>query len=157
MRAELAPILKAVFLKHGNIVANSSLQSLQCRSALLEVVCGIIQRLQSGDFEHLTEVELESMFTSVQDLEFSKVEVCWLRKGLDEVKEALPLAKQCSSLKEDKGKNLQDIGKMEKEMAGCEDKSKSLQIQETKEQTEKLSETIKNIETKLKEIRDGLL
>ncbi|GLT39237.1 hypothetical protein SLA2020_134420 [Shorea laevis] len=158
VKEELAPILKAVFFKHGNIVTNSSLQSMQCRSSLLEVVCGIIQRLQqSVDFEHLTEVELESMFTSVQDLESLKVKVGWLRKGLDEVKEALPLAKQCSSLMEDKGKNLQDIEKMEKEIAGCEDKSKSLQIQETKARTEKLSETITNIKTKLKEIRDGLL
>lgn len=157
VKAELAPILRAVFLKHGNIVANSFLNSMQCLSSLLEVVCGIIQRLQAVEFEELTEVELESMITSVRDLESLKVEVGWLSKRLDEITEALPLAKHCSSLKEERSKNLQDIEKMEKEVQGCEDKSKSLKIQETKARTEELSEKISSLETKFNQIRDGLL
>ncbi|GKV41475.1 hypothetical protein SLEP1_g49006 [Rubroshorea leprosula] len=156
VKADLALILKNVFLKHGNIVENSSLNSMQCLSSLLEVVCGIIQRLQAVEFEELTEVELESMITSVRDLEYLKVEVGWLNKRLDEITQALPLAKHCSSLKEERGKNLQDIEKMEKEVKGCEDESKSLKIQETKARTEELSEKISSIETKFNQIRDGL-
>ncbi|GLT44584.1 hypothetical protein SLA2020_184700 [Shorea laevis] len=156
VKAELAPILKAVFLKHGNIVANSSLNSMQCLSSLLEVVCGIIQSLKAVKFEELTEVELESMITSVRDLESLKVEVGWLGKRLDEITEALPLAKHCSSLKEERSKNLQDIEKMEKEVKGCDDESKSLKIQETKARTEELSEKISSIETKFNQIRGRL-
>ncbi|XWS29209.1 hypothetical protein CRYUN_Cryun24cG0008900 [Craigia yunnanensis] len=167
VKAELAPILRAVLLKHGDIFANSILNSMQCRSSLLEIACGIIQKLQAVKLEDVTELELQSMLTSVSDLESVKLQISWLHKRLDEIIEAVQLVKNSSTLKEDKRKNLQEIEEMEKELESChtekpELQKKSLQIQEMKAVTEKLSETISSTEAKLsyfleRSLVDGLL
>ncbi|KAK6258215.1 ATPase [Theobroma cacao] len=167
VKAELAPILRAVLLKYGDIVANSLLTSMQCRSSLLEIACGIIQKLQAVKLEDVTELELQSMLTSVSDLESLKLQISWLHKRLDEIVEALQLVKQSSTLKEDMSKNLQEIVELEKELESCdiqkpEQQKKSLQIQEMKAVTEKLSETISSTESKLsyfqqRSLVDGLL
>ncbi|KAK6288180.1 hypothetical protein POUND7_014359 [Theobroma cacao] len=167
VKAELAPILRAVLLKYGDIVANSLLNSMQCRSSLLEIACGIIQKLQAVKLEDVTELELQSMLTSVSDLESLKLQISWLHKRLDEIVEALQLVKQSSTLKEDMSKNLQEIVELEKELESCdiqkpEQQKKSLQIQEMKAVTEKLSETISSTESKLsyfqqRSLVDGLL
>ncbi|XP_021274471.1 AAA-ATPase At3g50940-like [Herrania umbratica] len=167
VEAELAPILRAVLLKHGDIVANSSLNSMQCRSSLLEIACGIIQKLQAVKLEDVTELELQSMLTSVSDLESLKVQISWLHKRLDEIVEALQLVKQSSTLNEDMRRNLQEIVELEKELESCdiqkpEQEKKSLQIQEMKAVTEKLSETVSSTEAKLsyfqqRSLVDGLL
>ncbi|KAK8685768.1 hypothetical protein V6N13_124802 [Hibiscus sabdariffa] len=125
VKAELAPILKALLLKHGNIVAYCSLKSMQCRSSLLEIACGIIQKLQAATLEGLTQQELQSMLASVSDLESLKLQVSWLHKRLDEITEALELVKR---------KNLQGTEDMEKELESCqmetpEKHKKTLQIE----------------------------
>ncbi|KAE8675738.1 EG protein [Hibiscus syriacus] len=106
IKEELAPILKALFMKHGNIVSNCSLKSMQCRSSLLEIACGIIHKLQSTTLDDLTEPQLQSMLASVSDLESLNLQVGWLHKRLDEIIEALQLVKPSSTLKEDDRKNL---------------------------------------------------
>ncbi|OMO84645.1 ATPase, AAA-type, core [Corchorus olitorius] len=163
VKAELAPILRGVLLKHGDILANCLLNSLQCRSSFLEIVCGIIQKLQVAKLEDLTEVELQSMVASVCDLESVKLELDWLHKRLDEVIEAVELVKHSSKLNEDKKKILQEIEQMEKELeTNChaekpETQNKSLQIQEMKAETEKLSETISNTEAKVSHFQSSLV
>ncbi|GMI66062.1 hypothetical protein HRI_000275500 [Hibiscus trionum] len=167
VKAELAPILKALLLKHGNIVANCSLKSLQCRSSLLEIACGIIQKLQSVTLEDLSEPELESMLASVSDLESLKLQVSWLHKRLDEITKALRLVKHSSTLEEEKRKNLQEIKDMEKELESFqmetpEKQKKSLQIQEMKPVVEILSQRISSNEANLscfyqRSLVDGLL
>ncbi|OMO57060.1 hypothetical protein CCACVL1_26042 [Corchorus capsularis] len=167
VKAELAPILRGVLLKHGDILANCLLNSMQCRSSFLEIVCGIIQKLQAAKLEDLTEVELQSMVASVCDLESVKLELDWLHKRLDEIIDALELVKHSSKLKEDKKRILQEIEQMEKELeTNChtekpETQNKSLQVQEMKAETEKLSETISNTEAKVSHFQgslvDGLL
>ncbi|KDP46726.1 hypothetical protein JCGZ_06514 [Jatropha curcas] len=85
VKEEFEPVLEAILSKHGDIAANCSLHSLQCRSSLLEIVCDIIQKLQATDLENLTEIQLESMLNSIQDLESMKLEVGWLRWRLEEI------------------------------------------------------------------------
>ncbi|XVF15896.1 hypothetical protein REPUB_Repub09cG0196000 [Reevesia pubescens] len=162
IKAELAAILRAVLLKHGDIIANSSLKSMQCRSSLLEIVCGIIQKLEAAKLEDVTELELQSMLTSVFDLESLNFQICWLRERLDEIIEAVQLLKHSSTLKEEKRKILQEIEEMEKETQKPELQNISLQIQEMKAVTEKLSNTISSTEAKLsnfneRSLVDGLL
>lgn len=91
VKAEFANIIKAIFSKHGDIAANSCLQSKQCRSSLLEIVCRIIQKLQKAKLKDLKETELKSMLSELQDLESMRLEVGWLRKRLDEIVEAMRL------------------------------------------------------------------
>lgn len=91
VKAEFANIIKAIFSKHGDIAANSCLQSKQCRSSLLEIVCRIIQKLQKAKLKDLKETELKSMLSELQDLESMRLEVGWLHKRLDEIVEAMRL------------------------------------------------------------------
>ncbi|XP_022740598.1 AAA-ATPase At3g50940-like [Durio zibethinus] len=166
IKAELAAILRAVLLKHGDIVSNSTLNSMQCRSSLLEIACGIIQKLQAAKLEDLTELELQSMLASVSDLESVKLQISWLHKRLDEIIEAVQIVKHSSTLEEETRKNLQAI-EMEKELESChtqkpEQQKKALQIQEKKAVIEKLSRTISSTEAKLsyfhmRSLVDGLL
>ncbi|MBA0590389.1 AAA-ATPase At3g50940 [Gossypium raimondii] len=167
VKAELAPILKAVLLKHGDIVTDCSLNSTQCRSSLLEIACGIIQKLQAAKLEDLTEPELRSMLASVSDLESLKLRVSWLRKRLDQIIEALQLVKQCSALEEDKRKIVQEIEEMQKELGSCrmetlEKEKKTLRIQEMEAVIGTISESISSNEARLscfyeRSLVDGLL
>lgn len=172
VKPELAPILRALLLKHGDIVANSSLISTQCRSSFLEIVCGIIQKLKAVELKDLTEIELQAMVSSVCDLESVKLEISWLHKRLDEIVEEAQLLKHCSTLKEDKRKIVQEIEELEIEVmesCNCDTQEqpdqlqkKSLKIQEMKAVAEKLSETISSTEAKLghfheRSLVDGLL
>ncbi|XVF59760.1 hypothetical protein PTKIN_Ptkin07bG0301800 [Pterospermum kingtungense] len=159
VKPELAPILKSVLLKHGDIVANSSLSSIQCRSCLLEIVCGIILKLQQVKFKDLTEHELHSMVSCVSDLESVSLQISWLHERLDEIVETVKLLKQCSTLKEEKRKSLQEIEELEIEIMEQtpELQKKSLQIQELKAVTEKLSETISSTEAKLGDFHERSL
>lgn len=91
VKAEFASIIEAIFSKHGDIAANSCLQSKQCRSSLLEIVCSIVQKLQNANLKDLRETELKPMLSELQDLESMRLEVGWLRKRLDEIVEAMRL------------------------------------------------------------------
>uniref|UniRef100_A0A2P2QRE6 Uncharacterized protein MANES_01G145200 n=1 Tax=Rhizophora mucronata TaxID=61149 RepID=A0A2P2QRE6_RHIMU len=80
---ELAPILNAVFSKYGDIGTNCSLQSVQCRSSLLDVTCRTIQKLQSTELKNFAQGKVKSMLSSTQDLESVGMEVGWLRQQLE--------------------------------------------------------------------------
>ncbi|KDP46731.1 hypothetical protein JCGZ_06519 [Jatropha curcas] len=85
VKGEFEPVLESILSKHGDIAANCSLHSLQCRSSLLEIVCDIIWKLQAAELKNLTEIHLKSMLNSIQDLESIKLEVGWLRQRLEEI------------------------------------------------------------------------
>ncbi|KAJ0040264.1 hypothetical protein Pint_27529 [Pistacia integerrima] len=91
IKEELVAILKAMFSKHGDIAANTTLHSMQCISSFLEILCGIIQKLHATKLQDLTEVEVKAMISEVEDLESVKIEVGWLRKRLDEISNAMRL------------------------------------------------------------------
>ncbi|EEF31645.1 ATP binding protein, putative [Ricinus communis] len=107
VKAEFEHILEAVLLKHGDIAANCSLHSLQCRSSFLDIVCGIIQKLQATETNDLTQFELESMSSSVHDLESVRLEVGWLRQRLEEIIQAVPPKKI-------KSENVEDTKEMDR-------------------------------------------
>lgn len=115
VNAEMAPTLRLVLSKHGDIATNSSLQTVQCRSSFFECICGIIQELQALVFTEVTLGELKSMRAVVMDLEHVRLDVGWLGKRLDDIIEAKQLVKQSSSLKEAMNKNKQGIEEIEKE------------------------------------------
>ncbi|XP_031259964.1 AAA-ATPase At3g50940-like [Pistacia vera] len=91
IKEELVAILKAMFSKHGDIAANTTLHSMQCTSSFLEILCGIIQKLHATKLQDLTEVEVKAMISEVEDLESVKIEVGWLHKRLDEISNAMRL------------------------------------------------------------------
>ncbi|CAL1353030.1 unnamed protein product [Linum trigynum] len=85
IKEELSSTLGSILSEHGDIVANCTLQSPECRALFLELVCEIFQKLQALKETRLTLAELNSMAKSVRDLESLKLEVGWLLGSLDEV------------------------------------------------------------------------
>lgn len=109
VKEEFEPILEAILSKHGDIAANCSFHSLQCRSSFLEIVCGIVQTLQTTEIKDLSEFQIKSMLSSIRDLESAQLEVGWVHQRLEKIIQAMPLAEQCATLKEVKSENMQGI------------------------------------------------
>ncbi|KDP46725.1 hypothetical protein JCGZ_06513 [Jatropha curcas] len=106
VKGEFEPVLEAILSKYGDIAANCSLRSVQCRSSLLEIVCDISQKLQAAKLKNLTENQQETLLNSVRDLESLRLEVGWLRQRLEEIQEMKEMDKQL------KGSNGEGNGKL---------------------------------------------
>ncbi|GKB26109.1 phospholipase-like protein, partial [Tanacetum coccineum] len=49
VKNSIAPILKAIFIKHGDIAAECVCKTASVRSSLLKVVCKVVRRIQTSD------------------------------------------------------------------------------------------------------------
>ncbi|XP_059623566.1 uncharacterized protein LOC132266651 [Cornus florida] len=116
VKPELAPLLRAIFLKHGDIAKDCSLLSITTRSSLLDVISSIVQKLQATEFKLITADELTSLLEQVRDLESVKMEVGWLRQRLADISEAMQLFKGYSSLKGEHRRRIQAVEKKEEEL-----------------------------------------
>ncbi|KAK3026551.1 hypothetical protein RJ639_041848 [Escallonia herrerae] len=173
VKVEVAPLLRSIFLKRGDIARASIFQSPTARSNALEMLCGIYQKLENAEFKYVTLVELESMLGVVQDLESARLEVWWLRERLDEVCKALRLSRGYPNLKVALASNCQDIERKKKELdikgQAIERKKKELEVMEetfsisSKELTamvaesEKMKETVSDTRTMIKRLYQGRL
>ncbi|CAN1227188.1 Protein HYPER-SENSITIVITY-RELATED 4 [Linum perenne] len=81
----LASTLGFVILEHGDIAANCTLETRDCRSLFLELVCEMVKKLEGSKEKTLTKAELASMANCVRDLESMKLEVGWLSGRLGEI------------------------------------------------------------------------
>ncbi|KAK2999796.1 hypothetical protein RJ639_022859 [Escallonia herrerae] len=91
-------------------------QSSTTRSNVLEMLCGIYQKLENVEFKYVTLVELKSMLGVVQDLKSARLDVWWLRERLVKVCEALQLSRGYHNLKMALASNCQDIERKKKEL-----------------------------------------
>lgn len=81
VKRELAPLVKAIFIKYGDI-SKESVFSLESRPFLLEWVCSIYKRLEASTFVELSSSELNTMVIQLKDLELMEMEVGWLSQRL---------------------------------------------------------------------------
>lgn len=88
VKEEFASLLREILSKFGDIAKDSSLQSVRLRSFLLETVCLIFQKLQGTTYTEITSMDLKSMLNDIDGIESVRVEVGWLRKRMEEIKEA---------------------------------------------------------------------
>lgn len=82
VKKESAPLLKAIFKKHGDIAKNSAF-SMESRLFLLDLACTIYKRLEASNIMNLTQLELDSIRGQIKDLELVKVDVGWLQNRVD--------------------------------------------------------------------------
>ncbi|KAK3025006.1 hypothetical protein RJ639_044615 [Escallonia herrerae] len=173
VKVEVAPLLRSIFLKRGDISRASIFQSPTARANALEMFCGIYQKLENAELKYVTLVELESMLGVVQDLESARLEVWWLRERLDKVCEALRLSRGYPNLKVALASNCQDIERKKKELdikgQAIERKKKELEVLEetfrisSKELTamvaesEKMKGTVSDTRTMIKRLYQGRL
>lgn len=171
VKEEFASLLREILSKFGDIAKDSSLQSVRLRSFLLETVCLIFQKLQGTTYTEITSMDLKSMLDDIDGIESVRVEVGWLRKRMEEIKEAKLLQKGSSSLKGEKTRINEAIEKAEREVEGYKVEMKMLQekislvegkLAAMKSESEKINGIALDTTTKVKcfykkSLVDGLL
>lgn len=149
VKGSVAPILRSVLNKYGDIAQDCNLTSNMMRSYYLECLCLIIRELQSCEINKITKSKLKEMSAIVKDVESVGIKVVWLQKIIDEVRDAVELVKKsrlmevekkkCNSNVESMRKELearmQDLAQKEKEAAVAR-----AQVEETREQLNKLEQ-----------------
>lgn len=89
VRAKMSHTLQAIIQKHGNIAKDFELESPSVLSAALENICTVLQELKSTTFNNATPKQLYGFYSVVRDAEKLKLNVKWLREGLDRISETV--------------------------------------------------------------------
>ncbi|GAB4847478.1 hypothetical protein Ancab_026536 [Ancistrocladus abbreviatus] len=121
VKPDLAPTLREIISKYGDIAANCCKQSNILRSSLLENLCEIVQKLKGADIVQLTPIEIDNMLVLLRDIELDQVEVGWLLQRLNEIHEAKQLLKEYRNVKQAQMTTLLLIEKKEKELKVLQD------------------------------------
>lgn len=83
VKKELAPLLKAIFKKYGDIAMNCVFSTDEMRSSALDLACSLYKRLEASNLMQVTQLELDSIRAQIEDLELIKVNIGWLKDRLD--------------------------------------------------------------------------
>nr|XP_043636489.1 uncharacterized protein LOC122607554 isoform X3 [Erigeron canadensis] len=79
VKRSVAPILEAIFKKHGDIAAKCQFKTASVRSNFLEVVCEVVTKIEADDVIE----KLEELEGQVSDAEAANINVSWLRSHLE--------------------------------------------------------------------------
>ncbi|KAL6558949.1 hypothetical protein OROMI_019299 [Orobanche minor] len=116
VKSEIAPLLKRVFGKYGDITTETDLESPNSLSNFLRQLCGVYEKLERTKFLQLTRPELDGMLADVRDCERVKLNVGWLREKLEFVSGTWTSYRQYSSLKEEVGRYDVSVESVERRM-----------------------------------------
>ncbi|KAL3527149.1 hypothetical protein ACH5RR_011805 [Cinchona calisaya] len=122
VKEEVAPLVRAILAKHGDIAKDCTLESPRARSLFLEMVCGICQKLEKTRFVDITTFELNVLLRDICDLERMKMDVKWLHQRIDEISYVKCLLRDYSQLKKENARNFELIERKEKELAVLQQK-----------------------------------
>lgn len=156
VKAEMAPILRDIFISQGDIAKDCTFCAVRSRSCLLENVCGIYKRMEGANFMLVTPAELNSLLEEVRDLETTKIELGWLHQRLVQIMEAKEGIK---TLKEEKRRTAEAIERRKQELAGEKKQLEALVTKIHKDENvltvleaeeEKLHEKFNNMKSTLK-------
>ncbi|KAJ4822988.1 hypothetical protein Tsubulata_000358 [Turnera subulata] len=152
VKETLAPILRKVITKYGDIARNCVMETTEGRSLVMKHICELILALQNKQFFELTDHEINQSLTLIHDFKKAGLEVGWIQKCFEEILQAKQLVKQCSTLKKSKDKNKQLVEDKKTELRYFEGvvllTKKELDAAEM--ETEKLSEKISSAKAKVK-------
>nr|XP_043637270.1 sister chromatid cohesion protein PDS5-like [Erigeron canadensis] len=90
----VAPILKAIIMKYGDIAAKCVFKGASVRALILESVCEIVRRIKTNDAIRMKEIE-----TDLIDAEAANINVSWLRAHVEAIERKEDM-KRCSLLME---------------------------------------------------------
>ncbi|KAL9229541.1 hypothetical protein vseg_004997 [Gypsophila vaccaria] len=162
VKKELAPILRSVLSKYGDIATDCK-KSLEYRSFLLENVCSIVKKLEVTEFVCLKKVEIESFHVLLKDIE-SEIKVGWLLQRLEEIKEAKRLLKESPKVKQAKRQKQHASELKESEIKAYEKEIRKLQqkikfaeheIGLMREQNRKFDKVLSHTKAQLKKYHCG--
>ena len=126
VKQEFMPILAKIISKHGDIANNCLTKSVKGRSALLEIICGIIFEFEDNNLSNINECVLEDRIRLVGGIKDMKVEVDWLHMRLIEVREARDILKKSAVLKEKTESNRKLVEESENALEKCEAQKKKV-------------------------------
>ena len=92
-----APILKAIFKKHGDIAVDCVFKIASVREPILEVVCDVVRQIQTNDVTTIIS-EMAEIESQVSAAEANKINVSWLRAHLESIHKRNNAKKNCSLL-----------------------------------------------------------
>ena len=79
-----APILEAIFKKHGDIAAKCVFTNAAMRTPLVEAVCDIVGRIETSDVTNIIS-NMKEIESQVYVAEAAKINVSWLRAHLEAI------------------------------------------------------------------------
>ncbi|GAU35912.1 hypothetical protein TSUD_69450 [Trifolium subterraneum] len=126
VKPEFMPILRKIIGKYGDIAKNCAAESVVYRSALLEMICGIISELDKKDVCNIKGKDLKKKINLVDEIKTMEVEVEWLHTRLTEILEARQILKQSGKMKEKLDSNRESIEIAESALKECETAKKKL-------------------------------
>jgi hypothetical protein len=129
VKEEFMPILTKIIGKYGDIAKNCVTESVEYRSALLEMICGIISEFEKKDLSKTKDAALTRKIALVEGIKRMNVEVEWLHMRLIEVREARELLMQSGMLKEKTDQNKKLIAESESALEKCEARKKEVEEQ----------------------------
>lgn len=94
----LAPILKLIIERHGDIALHCTLSDRICCSILVEI-CKTVKNLQAIPFAKIQVHHLNSLAAIIADAEHVNIRVDWLQNRHDKLKETILMLNQYQSLK----------------------------------------------------------
>ncbi|KAI4342124.1 hypothetical protein MLD38_026781 [Melastoma candidum] len=145
VKGSLAPILRAILEKYGDITENCLMESVSMRSYSLECICLVVQELQSTSLTQLTTSKIKELLSILKDLENSRVRVDWLRRILDKLSEACDVIARHQLHKSEKSRYENNMEALRRELeAQLEDLlRKEREVEEAKARVTEMRERIR--------------
>ncbi|KAI3455241.1 hypothetical protein Pfo_011904 [Paulownia fortunei] len=111
VKASVAPTLRFIFAKHGDILSNTSFKYFpEFTTTLLDIVSDVVKKLLRDDFDYVLS-ELNSMITLVDVVAMAELDVSWLQKHLAEFDEVKKLAIKAATKDLDAKKKIMMVAK----------------------------------------------
>ena len=126
VKPEFMLILTKIISKYGDIANNCLTKSVKGRSALLEIICGIISEFEDNNLSNINVCDLEDRIRLVGGIKDMQVDVDWLHMRLIEVREARDILKKSAVLKEKTESNRKLIEESENALEKCEAQKKEV-------------------------------
>ncbi|GKB51540.1 phospholipase-like protein [Tanacetum coccineum] len=85
VKLEIAPLLKSIFKIHGDIAADCFFKTSCVRTSFLEVICGVVKRIESSDVSTIIS-DMEEIERQVLEAQQANINVSWLRTHLETIR-----------------------------------------------------------------------
>ncbi|WCJ40391.1 hypothetical protein M5689_021310 [Euphorbia peplus] len=115
VKTSVAPILRTIFARYGDIAADCLCKSPLMRASLLEIVCNVVLRLQNTGVP-FTLSEIKLLQNEMKELEGSQLKISWLIRPLEKISEIEKIAETHSMLKSVKMNSMLVIRAASKEL-----------------------------------------
>ena len=116
VKAEIAPLVGAIFDKYGDITATSSVKSPSIMASyFLERLCDMYQRLEKKTFQDITRADINGMLNELHQYQAEKFNVEWLLDKVKQISEMRSNTKRYLALKGEATKYIEANERMEKE------------------------------------------